>query len=109
MIERFFEFLLSLDRVRLTPNTHLSFVWDYPALIVLGSLVLGGLGYLSYVRQSASPKKRVAMGIVRAALLIVMFLLVWRPELVVEHEERTRSVAAIWVDDSASMSLEDPY
>ncbi len=109
MIQRFLEFLLSLDRVRLTSSTHLSFVWNYPVLIVLGAIVLGVLGYLSYWRQAASPKKRLAMGIVRALLLIFVFLLIWRPEIVVEHEERERSVTAIWLDSSASMQLEDPY
>ncbi len=109
MIRRFFEFLLSLDRVHLTSSTRFSFVWNYPALIVLGALVLGTLGYLSYVRQAAPPKKKILMGIVRALLLILVFLLLWRPEIVVEHEERERSVTAIWVDSSASMQLEDPY
>ncbi|MGN6368802.1 MAG: hypothetical protein ACTHN5_11120 [Phycisphaerae bacterium] len=93
----------------MTRNTHLSFGWDYPGWIVLGCVVLGVLGYLSYARQAASPKKRVVMGVVRAALLMLVFVLIWRPELVVEHEERTRSVVAVWVDSSASMQLEDPY
>ncbi|HUO10654.1 MAG TPA: hypothetical protein VM008_20300 [Phycisphaerae bacterium] len=109
MFRRFLEFLFSLDHVRLTPNTYFSFVWNYPAWIVLGCLVLGGLGYFSYVRQAAAPRKRVAMGIVRAVLLAFVFMLIWRPELVVQHEERTRSVVAVWVDGSASMQLEDPY
>ena len=109
MIRRFFEFLLSLHQVHLTPNTHFSFVWDYPALIVLGALVLGALGFLSYRRQAASPAKKMGMGIVRGVLLALVFVLVWRPEIVVEHEERERSVIAVWVDNSASMSLEDPY
>ena len=108
-MRRLLEFLFSLDHVRLTPNTRLSFVWDYPGWIALGCLVLGVLGYFSYARQAASPNKKVLMGVVRAALLALVFMLIWRPELVVQHEERTRSVVAIWVDSSASMQLEDPY
>jgi uncharacterized membrane protein len=109
MIRRFFEFLLSLHQVHLTPSTHFSFVWDYPALIALGALGLGVLGFLSYRHQAASPAKKIGMGIVRGVLLMLVFVLVWRPEIVVEHEEHERSVIAVWVDNSASMSLEDPY
>ena len=95
--------------MRLTSNTRLSFVWDYPGWMALGCLVLALLGYFSYTRQAAAPNKRRMMGVVRALLLMLVFLLIWRPELVVQHEERTRSVVAIWVDSSASMQLEDPY
>ncbi len=49
------------------------------------------------------------MGIVRALLLVVVLLLACRPQLVMEHEEPLRSVVAVWVDTSASMTLEDPY
>ncbi len=95
--------------MRLTSNTRLSFVWDYPGWIALGCLVLGLLGYFSYTRQAAAPNRRALMGVVRGLLLMLVFTLIWRPELVVQHEERTRSVVAIWVDSSASMQLEDPY
>jgi hypothetical protein len=109
MISRLLEFLFSLQHVRITPNTRFTFVWNYPVLIVLGAIALAAIGYTFYFRQSASPNKRRAMGVVRALLLVVVFLLVWRPQLVMEHEERTRSVVAVWVDSSASMTLEDPY
>jgi hypothetical protein len=109
MFSRFLEFLFSLQHVRITPGTRFSFVWNHPVLIILGAIVLAVIGYTFYFRQAASPAKRRAMGIVRALLLIVVFLLCWRPQLVMEHEERTRSLVAVWVDNSASMSLEDPY
>jgi uncharacterized membrane protein len=108
-MRQFFEYLLSLHQVHLTSNTHFSFVWNYPVLIVLGALILGVLGFLSYRDQAASSAKRIGMGIVRGVLLMLVFVLIWRPEIVVEHEEHERSVIGIWVDNSASMSLEDPY
>ena len=109
MISRFLEFLFSLQHVRITPNTRFTFVWNYPFLIFLGAVVLGVIGYTLYFRQAATRGKKRAMGIVRAVLLIVVFLLCWRPQLVMEHEERTRSIVAVWLDNSASMGLEDPY
>lgn len=109
MMSRFLEFLFSLEHVRITPNTRFSFVWNHPALIVLGAIVLAILGYTLYFRQAATPGKRRAMGITRALLLVTVFVLCWRPQLVMEHEERTRSMVAVWVDNSASMGLEDPY
>jgi uncharacterized membrane protein len=51
----------------------------------------------------------LALGIVRGLLLVVLFLLFCRPQLVVDSEERTRSVVAVWVDTSMSMTLQDPY
>ncbi len=109
MISRFLEFLFSLQHVRITPNTRLTFVWNYPVWIALGMIALAVIGYTFYFPQAASPNKKRAMGIVRALLLITVFLLIFRPELVMEHEEKTRSVVAVWVDSSASMQLEDPY
>ena len=109
MFSRLLEFLFSLDRVRITPNTRFAFVWDYPVLITLGALVLAVVGYVSYFPQSASPRKKRAMGVVRALVLVTVFLLCFRPELVMEHEEKTRSVVAVWLDNSSSMQLQDPY
>ncbi|HEY4330308.1 MAG TPA: hypothetical protein VGN88_11275, partial [Phycisphaerae bacterium] len=66
-------------------------------------------GYFSYFWQSASPNKRKVMGILRGVLLGVVLMLACRPQLIMEHEDRLRSVVAVWVDDSASMTIEDPY
>ena len=49
------------------------------------------------------------MGILRAALLVIVLCLVCRPQLVAEHEIKIRSIVAVWVDSSASMSLQDTY
>ena len=109
MLSRFLEFLFSLNRVHITSGTRFSFVWNYPAVIILGAIALALIGYFSYRPQAADATKKRAMASTRALLLVVLWILVFRPQLVLEREERTRSVVAIWVDSSASMSLEDPY
>lgn len=109
MLNDLLRWLFSLERVSITPNTRFTFGVSWAAWIFPIVLLLAFLGYLSYRKQSASPRKRIALGIVRALLLIAVFLLFCRPMLVLDREERTRSVVAVWVDNSASMTLEDPY
>src|SRR5262249_23596372 len=109
MIGRLFDFLFSLQRVHFTKGTRLAFVWDHPVWIILGAMVLAALGYVFYFPQAASPNKKKIMGIFRGLLLALVFLLIWRPQLVMEHEQRLRSAVAVWVDNSTSMTLEDPY
>src|SRR4051812_32626549 len=109
MIQKLLEFLLSLERVTITPNTRFSFGVDWRIWIIPAVLLLGIAGWWSYRRQSTSPGRRLALGIVRGLLLVVMFLLFCRPQLVVDREDRTRSVVAVWVDTSMSMTLQDPY
>src|SRR5205085_10133542 len=79
------------------------------ALIAFLAVVVAVLGYMSYVPQSASPNKKRVMGLLRGLLLAVVLLLACRPQLVMEREDRLRSVVAVWVDSSASMSLDDSY
>src|SRR4051812_46641171 len=109
MLGRIFDFLFSLNKVHIGPGTRFSFVTDYTALVFFGALVLAVIGYLTYVPQAASPRKKKVMGIVRGVLLAVVLMLACRPQLIMEHEDRVRSVVAVWVDSSASMTLEDPY
>jgi hypothetical protein len=109
MFGRVIDFLLGLKNVHVGPGTRFAFVYDHPTLIACGVIVLLGVGYLSYQPQSASPAKKRTLGVLRAVLLAVVLLLACRPELVMEHEDRLPSVVAVWVDTSASMTLEDPY
>jgi hypothetical protein len=109
MFGKILDILFSLKNVHFGSGTRLAFVFDHPWLIALGAIALGIIGYLTYLPQAAAPGKKMAMGIFRAILLIVVFLLVCRPQLVMEHEDRVRSVVAVWVDTSASMSLQDTY
>ncbi len=109
MFGRILDFLLSLKHVHVGAGTHLSFVFDHLGLIILGALLLGVIGYCSYLPQAAAPGKKMAMGILRGVLLAAVLLLFCRPQLVMEHEEHVRSIVAVWVDTSASMSLQDSY
>ncbi|HVX83858.1 MAG TPA: hypothetical protein VH253_03500 [Phycisphaerae bacterium] len=108
-MDKLLDWLLSLNHVSISPGTRFAFGVSWAVWIIPILLVLLLLGYFSYRRQSASPRKKIALGIVRALLLASVFLLFCRPMLVVDREERTRSVVAVWVDNSASMTLEDPY
>lgn len=110
------EFLLSLDRVRLTDWDKVRFHWDLPnypwpvaMLIVLAAIGLAIFGFWSYQRQSASPAKRIVMGVCRALVLVFVLFLFMRPSLVLDQELKTPSVVAVWIDESASMRLADPY
>ena len=109
MIARFFDFLFSLQKVHVGPGAHFNFVAGPTALIVLVAVLLGILGYLSYIPQTAAPNKKKWMGVVRGLLLAVVLMLACRPEIIVEHEDPQRSAVAVWIDSSASMSLSDPY
>ena len=105
MFEKLMAFLFSLDHVSFTQNTHFRFGVEWRAWIIPAVIVLALLGWFSYRRQTASPRKKIALGILRALLLVIVFLLFCRPQLVLDREERTRSVVAVWVDPSASMTL----
>lgn len=109
MLQNILNFLFSLERVTFTPDTRFAFGVGSTWWILPACLVLAVLGYLSYRKQSATPAKRIAAGVVRALILVVVLLLFCRPQLVLDREEKTRSIVAVWVDNSASMSLEDPY
>ncbi len=77
------------------------------ALPLMAALAI--FGYWSYRAQSASAGKRVVMGVLRACVLVLLLLLFLRPALVLEQDIPTPSVVAVWIDESASMDLRDPY
>src|SRR3954468_9004114 len=107
MFGRLIDFLFSLDRVHIGPGTRFGFVTMQTAIVLLLAVLLLALGYATYIPQSASPAKKKWMGIIRGSLLAVVLLLACRPQLVMEHEDHLRSVVAVWVDSSASMTLAD--
>jgi hypothetical protein len=109
MFGRILDILFSMKNVHFGRGTHVEFVFDHLWLIILGAVVLAAIGYSTYLPQAAAPGKKVAMGILRAALLVIVLCLVCRPQLVAEHEIKIRSIVAVWVDTSASMSLQDTY
>lgn len=107
------DFLLNLQNVSLKDWSmmRLSFGLGGSTLgwMIFGAVVLGLLGWWSYRIQSTSPRKQLIMGVLRGAVLCLMVLLFCRPQLVIDQELRTPSIVAVWVDNSASMSLRDPY
>ncbi|MEI8195021.1 MAG: hypothetical protein WCI73_03845, partial [Phycisphaerae bacterium] len=105
------ESLLGLNHLRLSDWSKLrfsldtaSFWWAIPLMIVLAIF-----GYWSYRQQSASPRKRLALGIIRAVVLVILLGLFLRPTLVLDQESKVPSVVAVWLDDSRSMEICDPY
>lgn len=109
MFGRVLDFLFDLKRVHFGAGTRFGFVFDHAGWIVFFVLLLVILGYTTYLPQSAPPNKKRVMGILRAMLLALVLLLACRPQLVMEREDRMRGVVAIWLDSSASMTLDDPY
>ena len=109
MLQKILQFLFYPSHVTITGNTRFAFGVDWRGWIVPVVIALALVGWWSYRRQSTSPRKRVVLGILRTVLLAAVFLLFCRPQLVLDSEEHTRSVVAVWVDPSMSMTLEDPY
>ncbi len=109
MFQQILNFLFSLDKVTFSAGTRFSFGIEYPMWILPAALVLAVFGYWSYRRQTTTPTRRRILGILRAATLVSCLLLFCRPMLVLDREEKSRSVVAVWVDTSMSMTLEDPY
>ncbi len=108
---RVLEFLFSLHHV--PPHRHMT--WHVgladgpPWLAALLILLVIGLAAWSYRRQTVTRAQRIVLIVLRATVLALVVLLFFQPRLVVSHAVKTRSVVAVWVDGSLSMSLRDPY
>jgi uncharacterized membrane protein len=81
----------------------------HPWLMVLLMVAVATAGWWSYRHQTATPRLKLAMAIIRAAILALVVLLLAKPILVMVHTHRRTAVVAIWVDSSRSMSLRDAY
>src|SRR5580658_1460325 len=86
--------------------------WPRPLLIVA---VVGGaalLGWRFYRRglldTGLSRKRSSAMLILQTSMLLVLLVMLWRPALVVTTAAPRQNIAAVLIDDSASMTLESP-
>ena len=109
IMQKIFDFLFTLNDVKFTKNTHFGWGVDWRQWILPTVIALVLLGWWSYRRQSVSRGRRLWLWLVRGLLLAAVFLLFCRPQLVLDREDLTRSVVAVWVDSSLSMTLEDPY
>lgn len=89
-------------------NAHLSFERPIPAwgwlLIAMGALALA---LWSYWRLVGPKPMRAALGVVRAALIVLLALLVAGPRLVQSDESIERDWVLVLVDRSASMTIGD--
>jgi len=107
------EYLLNLKTISLRDTSRVRFTFglesNWLTALTMVALVLALYGYWSYRRQSAAPRKRIAAGIMRALTLAVVVFLFCRPQLAIDQDIRTPSVVAVWIDNSLSMDLRDPY
>lgn len=88
---------------------HVQFASGPLWLMLIVAAVAVAVGIWTYRSQSVPPKRKVALAILRACILLVVALLLFRPRVVIDRTMKTRSVVAIWVDNSLAMSLRDPY
>jgi len=86
--------------------------WPRPLLVLL---VLGGaalLGWRFYRRglldSGLARRRSSAMLILQTSMLLILLLMLWRPALVVTTAAPRQNIAAVLLDDSASMTLESP-
>src|SRR5882724_10286641 len=80
-----------------------------PWLFLLIAILIVGFVYWVYLRPRTRPIKRTTIVLVglRAALLIVMALLLLRPVIVVSSVIPRSSYVAVLIDNSLSMNLRD--
>ncbi len=79
------------------------------ALALAGAAVLGWRLYQRGLLAPGRPRKYSgAVLILQTAMLIVLLVMLWRPALVVTTAAPRQNIAAVLIDDSASMTLETP-
>ncbi len=111
MFSSVIEFLFGLQNIRMADvgRTHFAFQmqniwWALPAVAALAIL-----GYVSYHHVPATRGRRISAALLRGTILALLLILFLRPSLVLDRQTLTRSVIAVWVDNSLSMTLRDPY
>jgi len=77
-------------------------------------LAAGGLAFLAYLvykheSGTALPKHKIFMGILRAAALLLLLAVIFRPVRISEQSHIEDSVLAIMTDTSLSMEMRDRY
>jgi uncharacterized membrane protein len=76
-------------------------LWLLVTLCVVGALIIG----VSLVRRRhLSAGRRVALGVLQAAMLAIVLVMLWRPVLLVERVKDRENVVAVVMDASASMA-----
>jgi len=104
--------LLDLDEIRLETDAPLVLVWDRPvaAWLLFGGalLALVWIG-LVYQRERISPGRRIMLGTVRCAMVVLVGAVLCRPSLILQRNRVERSHVAVVLDTSRSMAATDHY
>src|SRR5437867_5842765 len=108
MLESIFRFLFIYPPVAYARG-HFTLLSPWPRLL-LALAITAGLAFLALqLRRRFGPLSRSTALIwaLQSALLALLLLLLWRPALVVTTASPRQNIAAILLDDSASMKLEN--
>ena len=104
-----FEFLFKYRPV-LFQEGDLSFLSPWPVtMVAVAAVLLGVPAVLTYALARGRSRRgdRWVLGTLRAALLLVLFLIVMQPALVLTSVVPQRNFLAVLVDDSRSMTIDD--
>lgn len=91
----------------------MSLEWqDFPAAWVFLLLVVGCLGLFLYIygkeRKDVSAGPKAVLAVLRALVIIIILLMLFRPMLTIDITREKKSVLIVLVDESLSMSKKDP-
>lgn len=109
--------LIGVDPTRIPDGARTEFMWSHAprswgVFVLLGVVVALIYGVLYFYRReiATSPKRvRVLLGIVRSAVLVVLFLVFMGPALAFSEHRTIQSFVVLLIDDSLSMSIKDRY
>ena len=87
---------------------HLPDLWIL-SLIIIPAVLLGA--YLIYRKegQSASVGTKIFLACLRAALILIILMILFQPVIVWEKTVKRESVVILLVDESSSMSIKDKF
>lgn len=101
--------LLDLDTLRIgSAGVDIGFQRPIPAWAWIGIVAASlGVALWSYTRLTGPAWIRAALGVLRAALIILLMVLISGPQLVQREESVERDWVVVLVDRSASMTIAD--
>jgi uncharacterized membrane protein len=82
--------------------------WPRVLLVSLAIAGVAALGWRLYRRGMLGKRQTSLVLILQTAMLLVLLVMLWRPALVVTTAAPRQNIAAVLIDDSASMNLEEP-
>ena len=113
---KFIEWLISSSHEEMSgvKDWWFSFTGDYNAYIKLALLLAMGvmvwLVIRSYRREGQSPRRaKVILGTIRCAVVVLLFMMIFRPAIVLRFTRALHQSVVVLLDDSLSMSFGDRY